>query len=137
MLPRVDAATRTEWLVYDAPPLAEYGAALAALALYVVLLTAAGLFDFQRRERMTRAVPRLDPSSCSPQAWPRRWHWHAALGPPRLADEELPPAPSARTLRLAAFGETQAAARLGMLYLQAFDLRWRWTTRASPPGCAP
>ena len=47
---------------------------------------------------------------------------HAALGPPRLADEELPPAPSARTLRLAAFGEAQAAARLGMLYLQAFEL---------------
>ena len=49
VLPRVDAATRTEWLVYDAPPLAEYGAALAALALYIILLTAAGLFDFQRR----------------------------------------------------------------------------------------
>jgi ABC-type Na+ efflux pump permease subunit len=50
VLPRVDAATRTEWLVYDAPPFAEYSAALAALALYVILLTAAGLFDFQRRE---------------------------------------------------------------------------------------
>jgi ABC-type Na+ efflux pump permease subunit len=50
VLPRVDAATRTEWLVYEAPPLAEYSAALAALGLYVILLTAAGLFDFQRRE---------------------------------------------------------------------------------------
>lgn len=49
VLPRVDAATRTEWLVYDAPPLGEYAAALAALALYIVLLAAAGLFDFQRR----------------------------------------------------------------------------------------
>jgi ABC-type transport system involved in multi-copper enzyme maturation permease subunit len=49
VLPRVDAATRTEWLVYDAPPLGEYSAALAALALYIVLLTAAGLFDFHRR----------------------------------------------------------------------------------------
>jgi hypothetical protein len=47
---------------------------------------------------------------------------HAAIGPPRLAEVVLPPAPSARTLRLAAFGEAQAAARLGMLYLQAFDL---------------
>jgi hypothetical protein len=47
---------------------------------------------------------------------------HAALGPPRLANAELPPAPSAGTLRLAAFGEEEAAARLGMLYLQAFDL---------------
>lgn len=49
VLPRVDAATRTEWLVYDAPSAGEYTAALAALALYIVLLTAAGLFDFQRR----------------------------------------------------------------------------------------
>ena len=47
VLPRVDAATRTEWLVYDAPPSEQ---ALAALALYVILLAAAGLFDFQRRE---------------------------------------------------------------------------------------
>ena len=54
------------------------------------------------------ARPRLDPS-CSPQAC-RAGGMHAALGPPRLADEQLPPAPSARTLRLMAFGETQAAA---------------------------
>ena len=49
VLPRVDAATRTEWLVYDAPSPAQYSAALAALALYTVLLAAAGLFDFHRR----------------------------------------------------------------------------------------
>lgn len=49
--------------------------------------------------------------------------WHAALGPPRLAADELPPAPSARALRLAAFGEAEAASRLSMLYLQAFDLQ--------------
>lgn len=49
VLPRVDAATRTEWLLYDPPPLGEYTAALAALAVYSVLLTAAGLFDFHRR----------------------------------------------------------------------------------------
>jgi hypothetical protein len=49
VLPRVDAATRTEWLVYQAPSAGEYSAALAALVLYIVLLTAAGLFDFQRR----------------------------------------------------------------------------------------
>lgn len=49
VLPRVDAATRTEWLVYDAPSPGAYGAALAGLAVYTVLLTAAGLFDFQRR----------------------------------------------------------------------------------------
>ena len=49
VLPRLDAATRTEWLVYDAPSAGEYSAALAGLAVYIVLLTAAGLFDFQRR----------------------------------------------------------------------------------------
>jgi hypothetical protein len=50
VLPRVDAVTRTEWLVYEAPAPAQYGAALAALALYIALLTAAGLFDFHRRD---------------------------------------------------------------------------------------
>ena len=71
---------------------------------------------------MTRAVPAwilvLLTASLAAQT-----AWHAALGPPRLADDGLPPAPSARALRLATFGETQAAARLGMLYLQAFDLQ--------------
>ena len=50
LLPRLDAATRTDWLVYNAPSANEYGAALAGLAIYLVLLTAAGLFDFQRRD---------------------------------------------------------------------------------------
>lgn len=49
--------------------------------------------------------------------------WRATLGPPRLDEEALPPAPSAQALRLASFGEAPAAARLSMLYLQAFDLR--------------
>jgi len=49
VLPRVDAATRTEWLVYEVPAPGAYAAALAGLALYLVLLTAAGLFDFHRR----------------------------------------------------------------------------------------
>ena len=49
--------------------------------------------------------------------------WNARPGAPRLAEEALPPAPRAPVLRLAAFGETSAAARLTMLYLQAFDLR--------------
>jgi hypothetical protein len=35
---------------------------------------------------------------------------------------DLPPAPSAQALRLASFGEAEAAARLTMLYLQSFDL---------------
>ena len=70
---------------------------------------------------MTRAVPAwilaLLAASLAAQV-----AWHAVLGPPRLATEELPPAPAAHALRLAAFGEAPAAARLGMLYLQAFDL---------------
>jgi hypothetical protein len=49
--------------------------------------------------------------------------WHAALGRPRTAAADLPPAPSAQALRLAAFGEAEAAARLAMLYVQAFELR--------------
>ena len=36
---------------------------------------------------------------------------------------KLPPAPRSTALRLASFGEPQAAARLAMLYLQAFDFR--------------
>ena len=35
---------------------------------------------------------------------------------------DLPPPPSAPALRLASFGEPEAAARLTMLYLQSFDL---------------
>lgn len=49
VLPRLDAATRSEWLLYGAPPPAELGAVIGALALYAVLLAAAGLVDFQRR----------------------------------------------------------------------------------------
>ena len=49
VLPRVDAATRTEWLVYDTPAPGAYAGALGGLALYVLLLVAAGLFDFHRR----------------------------------------------------------------------------------------
>ena len=39
---------------------------------------------------------------------------------PRAADE-LPPAPGPQALRLASFGEPEAAARLCMVYLQSFD----------------
>lgn len=37
--------------------------------------------------------------------------------------EDLPPPPTPAALRLASFGEPEAAARLAMLYLQAYDLR--------------
>jgi ABC-type transport system involved in multi-copper enzyme maturation permease subunit len=49
VLPRLDAATRTEWLLYGAPSAAGYAAALSGLAIYTALLVVAGLFDFQRR----------------------------------------------------------------------------------------
>jgi len=49
LLPRLDAVTRSEWLLYGAPPAAAFFAALAGLGIYAVLLSAAGLFDFQRR----------------------------------------------------------------------------------------
>ncbi|MEJ2173804.1 MAG: hypothetical protein P8Y76_02535, partial [bacterium] len=50
--------------------------------------------------------------------------WHAGRAPAR--DDvrfDLPPAPRAATLRLAAFGEDAVVARLAMLYLQSFDSR--------------
>jgi len=50
LLPRLDAVTRTEWLLYGAPPAGAYAAALAGMAIYGVLLTAAGLFDFHRKQ---------------------------------------------------------------------------------------
>jgi hypothetical protein len=49
------------------------------------------------------------------------WQSHRRVDAPGATD--LPPAPSARALRLAAFGETAAFARLAMVWLQAFDSR--------------
>ncbi len=49
LLPRLDTVTRTEWLLYGAPGSHSYLAALAGLAVYLALLIAAGLFDFQRK----------------------------------------------------------------------------------------
>lgn len=46
-----------------------------------------------------------------------------ALAPaPAAAAADLPPAPRAAALRVASLGEPAAAARLAMLYVQAFDL---------------
>jgi hypothetical protein len=47
--------------------------------------------------------------------------WNAARPAARPAASDLPPAPSPALLRLASFGEPEAAARLAMLYLQSFD----------------
>ena len=49
LLPRLDVVTRTEWLLYAPPSASAYALALGGLALYGVLLVAAGLFDFHRR----------------------------------------------------------------------------------------
>jgi hypothetical protein len=49
LLPALERATRTEWLLYGAPPAQALGAALAGCLIYAALLAAAGLFDFQRR----------------------------------------------------------------------------------------
>jgi hypothetical protein len=49
--------------------------------------------------------------------------WQASRPSLAPAAENLPPAPSAPVLRLAAFGEPEALARLAMLHLQSFDLR--------------
>lgn len=50
LLPRLDAVTRSEWLLYDGAPAAhELAAAAGSLLAYTALLAAAGLFDFHRR----------------------------------------------------------------------------------------
>ena len=49
VLPRLDAATRTDWLLYGTPAGGEYLSGLAGLVLYSVLLLAAGIIDLQRR----------------------------------------------------------------------------------------
>jgi ABC-type Na+ efflux pump permease subunit len=49
LLPALDRVTRTEWLLYGLSDVRGYALALATLAVYAVLLVAAGLFDFQRR----------------------------------------------------------------------------------------
>lgn len=47
--------------------------------------------------------------------------WRTLDTAPLARDADLPPPPSIAALRLASFGEAPASARLGMLYLQAFD----------------
>jgi hypothetical protein len=50
LLPHLDEATRSEWLLYGAPPAMAYAAAVGSVVLYLVVVTAAGLFDFARKE---------------------------------------------------------------------------------------
>lgn len=49
LLPRLDAVTRSEWLLYGAPDTAALVSLLGALLVYIALLAVAGLFDFYRR----------------------------------------------------------------------------------------
>lgn len=49
LLPRLDALAHGDWLLYGAPRAADLAPALGGLAIYFVLLAAAGLFDFSRR----------------------------------------------------------------------------------------
>ena len=49
LLPRLDAVTRSEWLLYGPPDAGALASALGALLVYIALLTVAGLFDFYRR----------------------------------------------------------------------------------------
>ena len=49
VLPRLDGVARTDWLLYGPPHGADYLLALGGVALYSLLLVAAGLFDFHRR----------------------------------------------------------------------------------------
>ncbi|MGH8737746.1 MAG: ABC transporter permease [Burkholderiales bacterium] len=49
LLPRLDSVTRTDWLIYGPPALGDYAVAISGLAVYTLLLVAAGLFDFHRR----------------------------------------------------------------------------------------
>ena len=49
LLPKLDAATRTEWLIYGAPSAGSYAWALGGLLVYALLLIFAGLFDFHRK----------------------------------------------------------------------------------------
>ena len=49
LLPALDRATRTEWLLYEPPDWRSYALGVGALAVYAVLLAIAGAFDFERR----------------------------------------------------------------------------------------
>lgn len=49
LLPSLDRATQTVWLLYGPPSPGEFLALAGSLFVYGVLVTAAGLFDFHRR----------------------------------------------------------------------------------------
>ena len=73
--------------------------------------------DHRRVAEVPRAVLALLALSLAAQI-----AWQALRVDTTRSALDLPPAPSAPALRLASFGEAEAAARLTMLYLQSFDL---------------
>ena len=80
------------------------------------------VFRFSTAERPLAAVPSwiLWLLACALAA---QIGWQSARRAAPPAASDLPPAPSAAALRLTSLGETAAVARLGMLWLQAFDSR--------------
>jgi len=67
--------------------------------------------------------------------------WQAARSGTSNNRDELPPAPGAAALRLASFGEPEAAARLAMIFVQSHDsvdyarlLAWLESVLALDPG---
>jgi Cu-processing system permease protein len=49
LLPPLNRVTQTEWLLYAPPTVLEFMQLMGTLAIYGLLITAAGLFDFHRR----------------------------------------------------------------------------------------
>ena len=49
LVPHLGSLTRSEWLLYGAPPAGAYFAGLGNVLVYAALVTTAGVFDFQRR----------------------------------------------------------------------------------------
>lgn len=49
LLPALDRATRSDWLLYGAPDGQSFALGVGGTLLYTALLAAAGVFDFQRR----------------------------------------------------------------------------------------
>jgi hypothetical protein len=74
------------------------------------------------QERPLSAVPRATMTILA-VAFAAQIAVRSAAPAPALRAEDLPPAPSASVLRLAAFGEPIALAKVMMLYLQSADYR--------------
>src|SRR5205807_9551858 len=62
LLPRLEAVTRTAWLLYGPPDAGAYAGALAGLIVYTGGLIAAGLFDFHRRHLRSATRKHSPPS---------------------------------------------------------------------------